>query len=95
MCGESVPIMYICEELVPIFHARVKVAHLSKRAMPPSSVGQHFQVSPQSHSQLNSNFGLHCAVGNVSSYRCVSEFRSMGRKLDPDPVPYFYNVLFV
>ena len=57
--------------------------------MPPLSVGQHFQWSPQPHSQLNSNFGPRGAVGNVSSSRCVSDFRSRGRKFDPGPVPNF------
>ena len=28
-------------------------------------------------------------VGNVSGYRCVSDFKSRGRKFDPGPVPYF------
>ena len=32
---------------------------------------------------------LHRAVGNVSSYRCLSDCRSRGHKFDPDPVPYF------
>ena len=33
--------------------------------------------------------GPRSAVGNVSGYRCVSDCRSMGRKFDPGPVPYF------
>ena len=32
---------------------------------------------------------LRSAVGNVSGYRCVSDFRSRGREFDPGPVPYF------
>ena len=33
--------------------------------------------------------GPRSAVGNVSSYRCVSDCRSRGREFDPGPVPYF------
>ena len=29
------------------------------------------------------------AVGNVSGYRCVSDYRSRGGEFDPGPVPYF------
>ena len=36
-----------------------------------------------------SNTGPRSAVGNVSGYRCVSDFRSRGREFDPGPVPYF------
>ena len=33
--------------------------------------------------------GPRSAVGNVSSYRCVSDCRSRGREFDPGPVPHF------
>ena len=33
--------------------------------------------------------GPRSAVGSVSVYRCVSEWRSRGREFDPGPVPYF------
>ena len=33
--------------------------------------------------------GPRSAVGNVSGYRCVSDFRSRGREFDPSQVPYF------
>ena len=33
--------------------------------------------------------GTRSAVGNVSGYRCVSDWRSRGREFDPGPVPYF------
>ena len=33
--------------------------------------------------------GPHCAVGNVSGYRCVSDCNSRGREFDLCPVPYF------
>ena len=31
-------------------------------------------------------------VGNMSGYRCVSDCRSMGRELDPYPVPSFVEI---
>ena len=33
--------------------------------------------------------GPHSAVGNVSSNRCKSAYKSRGREFDPGPVPYF------
>ena len=33
--------------------------------------------------------GPHSAVGNMSGYRGVSDWRSRGRKFDPGPVLYF------
>ena len=33
--------------------------------------------------------GPRSVVGNVSGYKCVSDFRSRGREFDPGPAPYF------
>ena len=64
-------------EISDTFHSTIS-AHLSRRAMPPSSVGQHFQGSPQPHRQSNSNFGPRGAVGNMSSNRYVSDVDGLG-----------------
>ena len=38
---------------------------------------------------LLANTGPRSAVGNVSSYRCVSDCNSRGCEFDLGPVPYF------
>ena len=47
--------------------------------------------SRRGYGETVSMTGPRSAVGNVSSYRCVSDCRSRGSEFNPGPVPYFHG----